>query len=501
MDFTGISDYMPFPPCAFDAPPEPQPVPPFGVFIPRHVVYRELYIESGGWKVDQPDNLDTQDIKAKHDMTTLPYLTSTFVRPEDHIKKILGTRYNLVLNVVPVSKELGPCREQAMWTKETSLSDAWSAIRAQYKTHLVALHAVPKGDRDIFIDLDIDLMGDKYLNCKKSHPNGEPLCPTCWCQFLVAVGCFLETYIKNLEFLCTSRGLYNNLKGMAPPSLSDFMVCFSGNRGVHIWAHPKLGLACMNSSQRLSMIKKASSEWATSCLSSPDSVIKGALFAQVKQKHGLADDAATQAFLKQQLAANANLKPGDPAAFNPGEYIWILDRQDISCCVGTPGAVTLETAGVVRAVPPPPGLGINHPTSPVVHLPVDIQASAAANDYHRMRVPFSPHLSSVYAVTPFDFAKEAERMKKGVPIGEPKAFAINWTLAGSGSYQKQTLHQATEVCKAWLRRRSNEPGAPWMEDPSPTELYAAMQNAKSSAGALAFENGRRTPVGAGSMAK
>lgn len=126
----------------------------------------------------------------------------------------------------------------------------------------LSLHWSSPSHRLFSLDLDVDLFGAPYIECKKAHHDPKDVfCSKCWKQL-----CFAALVCEIVTRCVVAAVFYPGIEidNESPCAAPVFLTCFSGHRGIHMFAHPALGLHSLGTHHRrviVDAICNAQADW------------------------------------------------------------------------------------------------------------------------------------------------------------------------------------------------------------------------------------------------
>lgn len=243
----------------------------------------------------------------------------------------------------------------------------------------VALHLASESEKPFVMDLDLDEFGAPYKECLATHTNNDTLvCDTCWRQLMAAATIYSDVF----AVLCEQFGF-----GKVP-----LLFCFSGRRGLHVFAHPSANCRLLSKQVRISMIEIITYHWHT--------------YARPRA-----------------LDAALGLVRGAP--------LWLQKMA--------------------------PYFG-KHRKQPLVGSPMDIPASTETSSKN-IRLPFSAHLKTTAASTPFWVYDSGGVDPLIIPTLHPDQFTIQWTDRANPSQPgtETRLTASRDIFTRWLQQQQQQP--------------------------------------------
>jgi hypothetical protein len=218
--------------------------------------------------------------------------------------------------------------EDAMWSRFLVMDDAkrsevtngvhFDCDKARTNTPLeqlqftkltATLHWTANIHRPYTIDIDLDVRTDKqYAVCSETHTGPAAVCAQCWPR-LVAYARFFAAALHAMTPERCDR--------LAHPPL----VCFSGNRGFHVYASGASGLHRLSKVRRARLTRQLATRFARHFNSAPSPIDEQASTA-----------AGTEHLTRMPFSPHAKT----PFACTPVPFEWLCTQSSSSCLTEGP---------------------------------------------------------------------------------------------------------------------------------------------------------------------
>ena len=139
------------------------------------------------------------------------------------------------------------------WANFGTLTPGLEHVLKTDELYLSALHCKSETHKKFAIDLDLSDRHISGCKCTAWEDDGtQRICPKCWSTLLVCASIICEC-LENI-FNYTSLKFEHEWRPM--------MLCFSGNRGMHFYCHPKTGMQTLPENIRTAIVSTLTVNWS-----------------------------------------------------------------------------------------------------------------------------------------------------------------------------------------------------------------------------------------------
>lgn len=138
------------------------------------------------------------------------------------------------------------------WANFGTLTRGLEHVLKTDELYATALHCKSETHKRFAMDIDLDERHISGCKCSPEHDDGsQRICPRCWSTMIVCAAIIYEAL----------QNIFNYISLKFSYEWKPMLLCFSGNRGMHFYCHPKSGMHTLPENIRIKIVKTVMLNW------------------------------------------------------------------------------------------------------------------------------------------------------------------------------------------------------------------------------------------------